>query len=160
MARSTQEIRETYPLPVYNYRVTVQEDGEATSVSFAEVSGLAIAYEPVVYKDGLSFALGLNIIHGMEQEVRLTLRKGVVKGNDYLLRWLLESNEEPFSGSGKRDVVIDLCDEAGTAVVRWQVLGALPIKLEAPAFNADTNEVAIEALELIAHKLKVDHNPG
>ena len=160
MARSTQEIRAAYPLPAYNYRVTIQEDGEATSVSFAEVSGLSIEYEPVVYKHGLSYALGINIIHGMEKEVRLTLRKGVVRGNDYLLRWLHESSEEPFSGSGKRDVVIDLCDEAGTAVVRWQVLGALPIKLEAPGFKADANEVAIEALELIAHKLTVNHNPG
>ncbi len=160
MALSKDQIRDTYPLPVYNYKVTVQDDDDAPTISFSEVSGLSMEYKPVTYRHGLSFVLGFNIIPGMPEPIKLTLKKGLVKGNDFLLRWIDESNNEPLIGSSKRDVVIDLCDETGTAVVRWTVLGALPTKLDAPGFNAESNEVAIESLELIAHGLKVEHEPA
>ncbi len=155
MAQDKRDIRSKYPLPSYNYRVTV----ESVVISFAEVSGLSLEYEPVTYKHGLSFVLGDKIIPGMRQPVRLTMRRGVVQSRDFLHRWIHSAYTDPFFTGTKRDIVIDLCDEAGVPVVRWTVQGALPTKLEAPAFDANSNEVAIETMELIAHGLKVDYSP-
>ncbi len=59
MAQDKDQIKSSYPLPAYNYRVTVLRDGEALVLSFAEVSGLSLQYDPVTYKHGLSFALGV-----------------------------------------------------------------------------------------------------
>jgi hypothetical protein len=35
----------------------------------------------------------------------------------------------------------------------------MPVKLDAPAFVAASNEVAIASMELIAQRLKVEFNP-
>jgi phage tail-like protein len=152
-------IKNTYPLPAYNYRVTLMDNDDATVVGFAEVSGLSLEYEPVTYKHGLSFITGSRIIRGMRQPIRLTLRKGIVQSGDYLYRWIADTYGNAGLEGVKRDIVIDLCDEAGEPVVRWHVRGALPIKLDAPGFDASTNDVAIEAMELVAHDLSIIYNP-
>jgi phage tail-like protein len=159
LAQDKDQIKSGYPLPAYNYRVTVLRDGEALVLSFAEVSGLSLQYEPVTYKHGLSFALGVKIIPGMLQPIRLTMKRGIVKNGKFLYQWIDNTYNDPFFSDAKRDILIDLCDEAGAPVIRWSVQGALPIKLDAPSFDANTNDVAIETIELIAHGLRVDYSP-
>ena len=155
MAQDKNHIKSTYPLPAYNYRVTVQDE----TISFAEVSGLSVEYEPVTYKHGLSFWLGDKIIPGMRQPIKLTLKKGIVKNSNFLHSWINSVYTNPFFTSAKRDILIDLCDESGRAVVRWTVQRVLPVKLDAPAFDANSNDIAIETMELIAHGLEVNYNP-
>jgi phage tail-like protein len=159
MAIDKSVIKSSYPLPSYNYRVTVLKDGESLVVGFSEVSGLQVEYEPVSYVHGLSFKLGGRLIPGKRQGIRITLKRGVAKGNDLLQGWFSGVYNDPFFTSAKRDILIDLCDELGTPVVRWTVTGALPVKLEASTFTADSNDVAIETLELVAHRLSVTYNP-
>jgi phage tail-like protein len=159
MAVDTSVIKSTYPLPSYNYRVTVLKDNESLAMGFSEVSGLQVEYEPVSYSHGLSFKLGGRIIPGKRKQVRITLKRGIVKGGDALRSWFSGVYTDPFFATPKRDIVIDLCDETGTAVVRWTVTGALPVKLEASNFTADGNDVAIETLELVAHRLAVNYSP-
>ena len=155
MMQDKEQIKTSYPLPAYNYRVTVGD----SAIGFSEVSGLYIAYEAVTYKHGLSFLTGVKLIPGMRQPITVTMKKGVVKEKDVLSKWLQDVYADPFKDM-KKDILVDLCDETGKAVVRWKVLGALPTKLEAPTFNADGNEVAVETLELIAHDIQVDYHPG
>jgi phage tail-like protein len=152
-------IESTYPLPVYNYKVSIATDGNAEVMGFSEVSGLGVEYEPVTYKHGLSFVMGAKIIPGMRQPIRITLKRGIIKNRAYLQSWLNTAYNEPFSMSKKRDITIDLCDETGKALLRWTVQKALPVKLEAPTFSADSNEVAIETMELVAHGLKTSFSP-
>ena len=154
MSLDKDQIKGSYPLPAYNYRVTV---GQFT-LGFSEVSGLNIGYETVTYKHGFSFAMGVKIIPGRRQPIKLTLKKGVVRDNAFLAGWIQDAYSNPFKDA-KRDILVDLCDETGRAVVRWKVQGALPVKLDAPAFNADSNEVAVETLELVAHDIQVDYHP-
>ena len=159
MAQNKDHIKSTYPLPAYNYRVTILKDGETLVIGFAEVSGLSVEYEPVTYKHGLSFVMGSKIIPGMRQPIRLTMQKGIVKSGDFLQSWIHNTYADPFFSSAKRDILIDLCDESGKPVIRWTVKRALPVKLDAPTFDANSNDVAIETMEVIAHDLQVDYNP-
>lgn len=154
MAVDKDTIKSTYPLPAYNYRVTI---GSLT-LGVSEISGLSVEYEPVTYKHGLSFAIGAKIIPGMRQPIKLTMKRGVVKGRDDLYSWLHETYTNPFKGA-KRDILIDLCDQAGTPIVRWKVQGALPTKIDAPTFDANSNEVAIETIEVIAQDVRIDYSP-
>jgi phage tail-like protein len=128
-------------------------------LSFAEVSGLSSQYDAVIYKHGLSFTQGDKIIPGMRQPIKLTLKRGIAQSRSDLHRWLGDTVAEPASSSAKRDILIDLCDEQGLPLIRWLVQGALPVKLDAPAFNASSNEVAIETVEFMAHGLQIDYNP-
>ena len=154
MALTKKQVKDSYPLPVYNYRVTIGKD----TLGFSEVSGLGVEYESVTYKHGLSFAMGAKIIPGMRQPSKLTLKRGITQSGKFLADWLKNTYNDPFKNS-KQDILIDLCDETGTAVVRWTVSGALPVKLDAPTFDANSNDVAIETLELVAHEIKIDYNP-
>jgi phage tail-like protein len=160
MALSKTDIKTSYPLPSYNYRVTAVDIVGLEVISCSEVTGLGLEFQPVTYRHGLSFISGPVNIPGMRQTPRLTLKKGLTKNGDYLQKWIDESRSVPFSIRAKKDIVIDLCDETGLPVIRWTVIAALPVKLDAPTFSANSNEVAIASMEFIASDLKVDYHPS
>jgi phage tail-like protein len=145
MALSKNAMAGSYPLPAYNYRVTIGSD----TMSFSEVSGLNVEYDKVVYKDGFSYKSGPTVVRSQRKEVSVTMKRGVVSKRNELFTW--------FSGADRRDISIDLCDPTGTALVRWKVVDALPLKMDAPSFNASGNDIAIETIELIAHNLTIEH---
>lgn len=151
MATARQVIRDTYPLPVYNYRVTI--GGETHG--FSEVSGLSIQHEAITYKHGLSWREGPVQMPGMKGEVKLTLKRGMVKTRSLMLDWIgsIHLNKVP-----KRDLAIDLCDESGTPVVSWKVYNAFPLKLDAPGLNSDSNDLAVESLELLAGGIQMEYH--
>ncbi len=146
MAIDKQHIVNNYPLPAYNYQVVVNGN---EIMSFSEVSGLELDYDHVVYKHGFSWLTGNYLIRGQRKPINVNLKRGVAKQRSYLYQWIK-------SGDVK-DIRIELCDEAGMAVVSWEVIRALPLKLDAPSFMANSSEVAIESLSLVAHDLKIKH---
>lgn len=160
MTYSSSDIRQHYPLPVYNYRVVILENKQAMTLAFSEVNGLVMEHEHVHYRDGLSFLMGYAVASGKVQPIRITLKRGMIISGNYFATWFKTTHHTPFATNRKRDVLIDLCDENGEAVVRWTVSAALPVKLEAPNLAANSNDVAIETLELVAHSLNVDYDPN
>ncbi|HEX3349520.1 MAG TPA: phage tail protein [Acetobacteraceae bacterium] len=148
MAETTAIQKTTYPLPAYNFRVTV--DGQ--SASFAEASGLAIEYETVTYRHGFSAWEGETITRFRAlKHVPLSLKKGTVAGNTLFGDWL------GASPTSARAIGISLCDEAGAPVVVWRIAEAIPTKLSAPTFDASTNQVSIETLDLLVSGISVEH---
>ncbi len=149
MATNREAIKSNYPLPVYNYRVEI--DGKA--MSFSEVSGLNMAYETKAYKESRLEGAGAPVLMQMPMQATpptITLKRGIVRGGDRLLelyKWL-ESIQ--MNVVDKKDITISLCDETGSPVIQWRVLNAFPKKLDAPSFTAESNDAAIESLELIA----------
>lgn len=146
MAVDKQRIIETYPLPVYNYRVTING---IDTMSFSEISGLEIDHEHVLYRHGFSWTVGGHIIRGQRKPINITLKRGIVKRRTDLYDWI-KSGE-------KKDIRIELCDETGMGIVIWEVSRALPFKLDAPSFSASASEIAFESLNLIAHDLRIKH---
>lgn len=145
MALSKDSILSAYPLPAYNYKVTI-----GTNVmAFSEVSGLSIEYDKIIYKHGFSHIMGANIIRGQRQEINVTLKRGVAKKRNELYDWL--------TNKATKDLWIDLCNEKGLAVVRWKVSKAIPFKLEASDFDASGNDVVIESLSLAANDLTIEY---
>lgn len=139
--------KSSYPLPVYNFRVTIGN----TPMSFSEVSGISLEYESVTYSHGLSFREGKSIEKYYKNTYSpVTLKKGTIKGFDYLYKWLKENKA--------RMMEVSLCDEQGKAVVTWRINRAIPVKLEAPTFDANTNEVSIESLEVMAAGITIEHH--
>lgn len=151
MAETPDHQRLSYPLPSYNFRVTVG----GQTMSFAEVSGIAVEYDSVGYRHGLSFFEGgiLQTFH-YGSPVAVTLKRGTILGSQphFLFQWLTKRDD--------RLLTVDLCDETGTAVISWKIKKAVPVKLEAPTFDAAANEVAIESLELKARGISLEAAPG
>lgn len=155
MAMSLDEIKTAYPLPVYNYRVEI---GSA-AVAFTEVTGLALAYDTHTYKESPveHGAPGPRVMTmpAQAQPVKLTLKKGVVRGVSVpaLYRWISNKHANLIE---KRDIFVRLCDEQGDPVISWKVINAFPTKLDAPAFSATSNDAAIETMELTADALAIE----
>jgi len=146
MAQSRNYQRANYALPAYNFRVDVG----GVTMNFSDVSGINMEYETVTYRHGLSFSEG-EILRKFyyDKYVPITLKRGTVVGANELYEWLKSKD--------LRHLDVSLCDEAGSAVVRWSIRKAVPVKLEAPTFDAATNEVAIESLEVSAAGISVEH---
>lgn len=153
MAQPQDFAKVNYPVPAYNFAVTIDDQ----TVSFAEVSGLNREYETVTYRHGLSHWEGEDIkkFH-FDEFVSVTMKKGVVHGNDFLFRWLEEHKER--STSDAFSMKVSLCDETGAPVVSWHVDKAIPVKLDLPSVDANSNDVAIESLEVKARGIRVEHH--
>jgi phage tail-like protein len=83
------------------------------------------------------------------------MKKGIMSKGDELYQWISEINVTTVN---KRNITVSLMDESGDKpVVTWKVINAFPTKLEAPSFNATSNEVAIESLEVTANDLKIEY---
>ncbi|MCA8991586.1 MAG: phage tail protein [Planctomycetaceae bacterium] len=155
MAVAKDAIKVAYPLPVYNYRVEI----DGVPVGFSEVSGLSISYETTTYKESPveSGVPGPRVMHMPAQStpVNVTLKKGIVRGKSVatLFRWI---NSTATNLIDKKDIFIRLCDETGTPVISWSVRNAFPTKLDAPTFDATSNDVAIESMELMADGVRIE----
>lgn len=157
MPLTAEEIRSTYPLPVYNYRVEI--NGEA--VAFSEVSGLSIGYETSTYKEsptaGGAPGPRTMVVPGQRNTTKITLKKGIVRGASMkaLYGWI---KTIAINQVEKKDVFIRLCDEKGDVVITWKVINAFPTKLDAPTFDAKSNDAAIESMELAADLVAIEES--
>ena len=155
MALTKEQIKTDYPLPVYNYRVNIGNE----TFAFSEVSGLDISYQPITYKESQTAPgkRGPNIMYmpGQIAEVNISLKKGWVtkKSMPVLYEWIkgVELNRVE-----KKDITVSLCDELGAAVVTWKVIDCFPTKLSAPTFDSNSNEVAVETMELRASLVTIE----
>lgn len=149
MAQTAGYQKAHYPLPVYNYRVDVG----GAAMSFSQLSGMAVEHSHVTYKHGFSYLEGESIEQfRYEKFSSMTLKRGTVSGIEDLHEWLTTRD--------LRTIDVSLCDEAGAPVVTWHIGKAVPVKLEAPTFDADSNDVAVESLEVMASNVTVEHHEG
>jgi phage tail-like protein len=155
MALSKTQIKDTYPLPSYNYKVEIG----GVAVAFSEVSGLTISHETTTYKESpvASGSPGPRVMHMPAQTppVNVTLKKGVVRGVSvpFLYAWISSTQVNQVD---KRDVYIRLCDEKGDTVISWKLVNAFPTKLDAPSFSATSNDVAVESMELMGDTVMIE----
>ena len=155
MALTPQQIKQSYPLPVYNFRVEIGAD----AVAFSEVSGLTVGHEISTYKESPteSGAPGprVMIMPSQPTSPTVTLKKGVVRGASVsnLYKWVASATLNQIE---KKDVFVRLCDEAGAPVISWRLVNAFPSKLDAPSFTATSNDVAIESMELHGDRVLID----
>lgn len=156
MAISAQDIKTAYPLPVYNFRVEIGPD----AIAFSEVSGLSIGYELSTFKES---QVGVGKLAGpktyrmpsQRKDTTLTLKKGLVRTASVinLYKWISSTATNQVN---KKDIFIRLCDEAGATVISWKVINAFPTKLDAPSFDAKSNDVAVESMELQADLVEIE----
>ncbi len=140
------------PLPVYHFQV---EWGGA-SIDFSEVSGLNVYVDIVEYNDGTSPDRTPRKLPGRTHFSNVTLKRGVIKGDNELFTWMMNSSANKPE---RRDILIKLLDEDHQPVVVWKIRNAFPVRYASPVLIAGSSEAAIEELE-IAHSGLIMENAG
>lgn len=155
MALTKDEIKTSYPLPVYNYKVEIA----GVAIAFTEVSGLTIEHDTSTYIEsqtagGIAGARRL-YMPAQLKPVTITLKKGVVMVTSVatLYKWI---SSITINQVEKKDIYVRLCDEKGKAVISWKVINAFPTKLDAPSFDAKSNDAAIESMMLMADGVVIE----
>jgi phage tail-like protein len=131
------------PYSAFNFLVEI--DG-VTVAGFSECSGLSTETDAVEYRTGAE-DITVRKLPGLAKYSNITLKRGFTKTKE-LWTWrktVLDGKTQRCSGT------ITLLDEARKPAIRWNFREGWARKLDGPTFNAKTNEVAIETLE-IAHE--------
>jgi phage tail-like protein len=132
------------PDPVGELRFKLTID-DAEIGRFSECTGLSVEYDVQTYPEG-----GENRyehkLRGRLKYPNLVLKRGVTH-EDALLKWFFKSQDADKRGS----VTVTLLGPEGKAVRSFAFAGAFPVKWTGPNFNAGSNNVAMETLEL-AHQ--------
>jgi len=163
----------SYALSSCDYIVWIYDQNNTpTQVSCFEVTGLNREYETVIYKHGFSFVMGYFIIQGEIKPINITLKRVMINKDciddiQYLNSWF-EGKYEKADGSTRKnksnlmvdarniDIVLQYGSTA-TPIVKWSVLGAVPVKMTPPQFSSGSTDACIETLELIGKDMTVSN---
>ncbi len=120
---------------------------------FMECKGLMVELEIEEVREGGENQFINKLPKGLKWP-NLTLKRGVTETND-LFEWMEESSGIGFSANGsriqRRTGRISLVNSGGRTLRTWGFDGAIPVKWTGPDFNAETNAVATETLEIAHH---------
>jgi phage tail-like protein len=132
--------------PYGQFNFLVEVDGVFIG-GFSECSGLVGDTNIIEYREGNEQQGTTRKLPGLMKYNNIVLKRGWTKDRS-LWNWrkkVVDGKTQRTSGT------ITLLDEARQPALRWNFREGWPSKLEGPALNAKTSEVAIETLE-IAHE--------
>jgi phage tail-like protein len=119
----------------------VEIDGMPES-GFINVSGLEGSVDVEEYREGDDF--GSRKAPGSVSYSNLVVRRGMTDSKELWEWWERVRDGEV----DRRNISIKLLDDRREVVARWNVFQAWPVRYTAPDLNAESDDVAIEALEL------------
>lgn len=125
---------------------------------FMEVSGLQVDIEVEQIEEGGQNGFS-HKLPGRMSWPNLTLKRGITQ-NDSLLAWLNQSSGEGFAAAGnsltRSTAAITLMGAGGKRVRAWNFDGAFPVKWTGPSFAANSNDMAVEELEIAHHGFRAE----
>lgn len=131
--------------PYMGFNFLVEIDG-ITRAGFRECSGLDSTQDPVEYREG-DDVLTPHKLPGLNKYSNISLKWGITDDAE-----LWEWRKKAMDGTVERkNGSIVLRNDKGEEKLRWNFKEAWPTKWAGPTFNATSNEVAIESLD-IAHE--------
>jgi phage tail-like protein len=149
-------IAQRYCIRTARYALRVVWDGNAV-VGVTRVRGLGQLTELVTVHEG-SDPNSPRVIVGPTKFEPVTLERGLTRDNAFE-RWAQEMQQGGTAPPPRKDVRIELHDRERRSTVVWRLKNALPVKYEAPDFNAAGTDIAIEQLTLAYEGLMRDDPP-
>ena len=130
--------------PYQQFNFLVEIDG-VTRAGFTECSGMTTDTDAVDYREGADKTLNVRKLSGLRKYTNIVLKRGYTQDKS-LWAW----RKKIINGEmERRSASIVLKDEARNDVLRWNIREVWISKWESGPFNAKTNDVAIETIELV-----------
>jgi len=129
----------------HHFRVDI----DGTQLSFQEVTGLESTTEVVEYRHGDSEDFFPMKRLAQSKMSNITFKKGFFDNDDHLttLYNAIYDKEYMSKSDGRVDIVIEMLDEVGDAVLVWNCHNCIPTKLTLDGLKSDDNAAAIESME-------------
>jgi phage tail-like protein len=135
------------PYQQFNFLVEIDNVKRA---GFMECSGLTTDTDLIDYREGADIALNVRKISGLRKYTNIVLKRGYTQDKE-----LWDWRKKIINGQmERRSADIILLDEARDEALRWRIREAWISKWESGPFNAKTNDVAIETVELVHEGLE------
>lgn len=147
-------VRRDDPYPSQNFQLIVNgisDDGASVSGAFCEITGLEMSINTIDYRNG-NEATTPRKIPGLTMHTNLVCKKGAT-GDVVFWNWI----KDAINGNIVRaEGAIVLLDAQKSEVMRWKWARGWPCKYTGPSFNASTNEIAFESVEICLEELLLD----
>lgn len=126
--------------------------GSKVAGSFREATVVSAEHEPAEYK----FAdekgnPGYYAVPGRMKFGRITLKRGLTHDMS-MWKWRKEV-EDGNVKSARTNGSILMCDQDGTPIAEYNFENAWPLKVSGPTPNANSNELAMEEVEIICERI-------
>lgn len=136
------------PFQQFNFLVDIDGINRA---GFMECSGLSTETDVIEYREGADIATSMRKIKGLDKFNPITLKGGMLQDTS-LWNW----RKQIINGQVERKSVdIVLLNESRDEVLRWQLREAWIRKWEGGPFNAKTNDVLVETIEIVHEGMEI-----
>ena len=142
----------TWPLPKFSFMVNW---GTQKDIAFQEVSGLDKEVQVIEYRAGNSSVYSPIKMPGLAKYGNVTMKRGVFVKDNTFTDWM---NQISMNTIARRTVLIMLLDENQAPTMQWQLLNAWPTKIVSTDMKSDSNEVAIESIEIAYEQLIITNS--
>jgi phage tail-like protein len=130
--------------PYAQFNFLIEIDGVVKG-GFSECSGLTSDTNVIDYREGNEKHRTARRLPGLMKFNNIVLKRGYT-ADQSLWKW----RQQVVDGQTKRtNGSIVLLDEARNPALTWTFREGWPSKLEGPALNGKTSEVAVETLEIV-----------
>ncbi|SRR6056297_359188 len=147
MAGEQQETRENqWPIPKFYFSVDLGSDSGVGEIPFQEVSGMDIESQVIEYRSGNDKRFSTAKMPGLVKSGNVTMKKGMFKDDLAFWEWYEKIKMNTIA---RTTITISLLDEAGAPLMSWVLGNAWPSKISVTDLKADSNEVAIETIEIV-----------
>ncbi len=137
--------------PYRGYNFTVQIDNTDVA-GFSESAGLDFDIDSVEYREGTDKSLHVRKLTGLRKFANISLKRGFTDNRE-----LWEWYKAALNGiTPRRNGSVILRDEDHQEVARWNFEGGWICKWQGPSFNAGSNDVAIESIEISVERVERD----
>jgi phage tail-like protein len=135
------------PYQQFNFRIDIQ----GIRAGFMECSGLTTDNDMIDYREGSDIAMNVRKLSGLRKYTNIVLKRGYTQD-----KGLWEWRKTNINGKvDRRSAEIVLLDEDRQEVLRWRIHEAWISKWDSGPFNAKTNDVVVETIELVHEGLEL-----
>lgn len=137
-----------WPMVKFSFQVK-WDDAE---LIFQEVSGLDAESQAIEYRGGNSKVYSTVKMPGLMKYSNVTLKKGIFQKDTTLWTKLSAIKLNTIKRS---TITISLLDENQAPAYTWTLVNAFPVKITGTDMKSDSNEAAVESIELAHEGLTV-----
>lgn len=123
-------------------------------INFSEVSGLDILIDTIDEREGGDKNFSEHKIPSLTKYTNVIMKRAIIEGDYDFYNWI---NTHDSNTIERRDVVIKLLDEKHAPVLVWKLIKAFPVRYSGPILNSQSDEIAMEELEVAHEGLLVVH---